>query len=45
MKRKPLNTGDEYDALTKWKKFVNFRAGQRKRRKERKWLDTLLLRR
>ena len=44
MKRKPLKTGDEYDALTKWKKFVNFRAGERKKikqkynRKERQWL-------
>ena len=44
MKRKPLKTGDEYDALTKWKKFVKFRAGERKKikkkynRKERQWL-------
>jgi len=44
MKRKPLNTGDEYDALTKFKKFIKFRAGERKKikqkynRKERQWL-------
>ena len=44
MKRMPLKTGDEYDALTKWKKFVRFKAGERKKikqrynRKERQWL-------
>lgn len=26
----PLKGGDEYDALTKWKKFLKWRAGQRK---------------
>ena len=45
MKRKPLSTGDEYDALTKAKKYHKFRAGERKKikkaynKKERKWLD------
>jgi len=50
MKRKPLKTGEEYDALTGWKKYIRFRPGQRKKvkkaynKKERKWLDKLLLR-
>jgi hypothetical protein len=40
-----MKTGDEYDALTKWKKFLRWRAGQRKKikrlynKKERRWLD------
>jgi len=49
MKRKPLTTGDEYDALTKAKKYHNFRSGDRKKikkiynKKERRWLDRLLI--
>ena len=49
MKRKPLTTGDEYDALTKAKRFHKFRSGDRKKikkiynKKERKWLDSLLI--
>ena len=49
MKRKPLTTGDEYDALTKAKKYYNFKSGDRKKikknynKKERKWLDSLLI--
>ena len=49
MKRKPFTTGDEYDALTKAKKYHNFRSGDRKKikknynKKERKWLDRLLI--
>jgi hypothetical protein len=49
MKRKPLTTGDEYDALTKAKKYYNFKSGDRKKikknynKKERKWLDRLLI--
>jgi hypothetical protein len=44
MKRMPLKTSDEYDALTRWKKFLKWRPGQRKKikraynKKERKWL-------
>ena len=30
-KRIPLNSGDEYDGLTRWKIFINWRAGERKR--------------
>lgn len=33
MKRKPFNTGDEYDALTKAKKFLHWRPGERKKNK------------
>jgi len=49
MKRKPFNTGDEYDALTKAKKFLHWRPGERKKikrsyhKKERKWLNRLLM--
>ena len=49
MKRKPLSTGDEYDALTKAKKYHKFRSGDRKKikknynKKERRWLDRLLI--
>jgi len=49
MKRKPLTTGDEYDSLTKAKKYHNFKSGDRKKikknynKKERKWLDKLLI--
>ena len=49
MKRKPLSTGDEYDALTKAKKYHKFRSGDRKKikknynKKERRWLDKLLI--
>ena len=45
MKRMPMKTGDEYDALTRFKKFLKWRSGQRKtikrayNKKERKWLD------
>jgi hypothetical protein len=34
-KRIPMNTGDEYDALTKWKKYVHWKAGERKAIKRR----------
>jgi len=27
----PMKSADEYDALTKWKKFIAWRPGQRKR--------------
>jgi hypothetical protein len=30
-KRIPMKNGDELDALTKWKRWYNWRAGQRKR--------------
>jgi hypothetical protein len=49
MKRKPFTSGDEYDALTKAKKYHNFKAGDRKKikkrynRKERVWLNKLLI--
>lgn len=49
MKRKPLTSGDEYDALTKAKKYHFWRAGDRKKikkayhKKERKWLNRLLM--
>ena len=45
MKRMPMKTGDEYDALTRFKKLLRWRSGQRKaikrayNKKERKWLD------
>lgn len=48
MKRMPLKTGDEYDALTRWKKFLHWKPGKRKRikkaynKKERKWLNKIL---
>lgn len=48
MKRMPLKTGDEYDALTRWKKFLYWKPGERKRikkaynKKERKWLNKIL---
>ena len=35
MKRIPMNNGDEYDALTKWKRFIKWRSGQRKKIKRR----------
>ena len=44
----PLKTGDEYDALTRWKKFLHWKPGERKRikkaynKKERKWLNKIL---
>ena len=47
MKRMPIKTGDEYDALTKFKKFLCFKPGERKaikrayNKKERKWYDRL----
>jgi hypothetical protein len=51
IKRMPLKTGDEYDALTKEGKrwHRTFRAGVRKKvkrafnKKERRWLDNLLI--
>lgn len=33
MKRKPFNTGDEYDALTKAKKFLHWRPRREKKNK------------
>lgn len=30
-----MNTGDEYDALTPWKKFIRWKTGQRHRIKKR----------
>jgi hypothetical protein len=44
MKRMPLGSADEYDALTRWKKFLKWRPGQRKKikrtynKRERRWL-------
>lgn len=35
VKKIPLKSGDEYDALTKAKKYFNFKAGQRKKIKAR----------
>jgi hypothetical protein len=35
VKRIPMNTGDEYDALTDWKGYVPWRAGERARIKRR----------
>ncbi len=26
----PMKTGDEYDALTRWRRFLHWRAGDRK---------------
>lgn len=49
MKRMPMKNGDEFDAFTRWKNLLRFRSGQRKKikkkynRRERKWLDKLLL--
>jgi hypothetical protein len=46
MKRMPMKTGDEMDALTKVKRFLKWRRGERKRikkqynKKERQWLKT-----
>jgi hypothetical protein len=46
MKRMPMKTGDEWDALTKVKRFLKWRRGERKRikkqynKKERQWLKT-----
>lgn len=31
MKRIPMKTADEYDALTRWRHFLHWRAGERKR--------------
>lgn len=30
-KRIPMKTGDEYDALTGWKRYLYWRPGERKR--------------
>jgi len=44
MKRMPMRTGDEWDALTKAKRFFHWRSKVRKRikkqynKKERQWL-------
>jgi hypothetical protein len=44
MKRMPMRKAEEYDALTKTKRFLKWRRGVRKRikqrynRKERQWL-------
>ena len=27
----PMKNGDEYDALTKWKRFLHWKPGERKR--------------
>lgn len=29
--REKLKSGDEYDAVTRWRRFLHWRAGQRKR--------------
>jgi len=34
-KRIPMKGGDEYDGLTKWKKYLHWRPGERKRIKRR----------
>jgi hypothetical protein len=31
MKRIPMKSGDEYDALTSWRKVLHWRAGERAR--------------
>lgn len=47
MKRMPMKTGDQWDALTKTKRFFKWRCGVRKRikqrynRAERQWLKRL----
>ena len=47
MKRMPMKAAEEYDALTKTKRFLKWRCGQRKRIKqrynkaERQWLKGL----
>lgn len=28
-RREPMKSGDEYDALTRWRKFLRWRAGER----------------
>jgi hypothetical protein len=49
MKRAPLKSGDEYDALTRAKKYYIWKSGDRKaikksyNKRERKWLDKLLI--
>lgn len=35
MKRIPMIDGDEHDALTRWKKYIHFRPGERKRIKRK----------
>jgi len=30
-KRIPMKTGDEYDALARWKRYLHWRPGERKR--------------
>jgi hypothetical protein len=48
MKRMPMKTAEEYDALTKTKRFLKWGRGERKRIKkkynkaERQWLKNLL---
>ena len=34
-KRIPMTNGDEYDALTRWRKVLTWRAGERKKIKRR----------
>lgn len=40
----PLKTADEFDGLTKWKKFLHWRSGERKqikrgyRKRVRRWV-------
>ena len=47
MKRMPMRKAEEYDALTKTKRFLKWRRGVRKRikqqynKKERQWLKRL----
>lgn len=35
--REKLKSGDEYDALTGWKRMLHWRPGERKRIKKRFW--------
>jgi hypothetical protein len=48
MKRMPMKKAEEYDALTKTKRFLKWRRGERKRIKqrynkaERQWLKQLV---
>jgi hypothetical protein len=36
-RRIPLRSGDEYDALTRWRRYLDFRPGERKRVKHGYW--------
>ena len=48
MARIPMKGGDEHDALTRWRRVISFRPGQRKAAKRsyakrlRKWLKRMM---